>query len=213
MLIFFPHLLQRKQPLNSRLICDCDAAADRRRNINGAANAHEKRVLFFAQLRDIVLVTMSKMIDRSLQIASDELLCGWEWRGRFYSYRNQPTKCKRCWLVHCAMHLLSYSQYMFSLLRFDAVLKAQSVLSNRRGGTQKSTALYCGTCSVWIMQKLWRAEGSARVAICDVERERGDRIKVDVFGPSGARSLDRRWRRMGRLHGNAETVRVYSLLQ
>lgn len=35
------------------------------------------------------------------------------------------------------MHLLSHSQYMFSLLRLDAVLKRQSVLSNRRGGTGK----------------------------------------------------------------------------
>lgn len=156
---------------------------------------------------------MSKMTDISLQIASDELVCGWWWRGRFYSYRNKPTKCKRCWLVHCGMHLLSYSQYMISLLRFDAVLKGQSVLSNKQGGTQKSTAVYCGTCSVWIMQKLWRAEASDRVALCDVERERGDRIKVDVFGPSGARSLDCLWKRMGRIYGNAETVRVFSLLQ
>lgn len=63
------------------------------------------------------------------------------------------------------------------------------------------------------MQKLWRAEVSDWVALCDVERERGDRIKVDVFGPSGARSLDCRWKRTGRLYGNAETVRVFTLLQ
>lgn len=44
------------------------------------------------------------------------------------------------------------------------------------------------------------------MALCDVERERRDRIKVDVFGASGARSL-----RMGRLYGNAETsARLFS---
>lgn len=37
--MFFPPLLQSKHPLKKRLICESEAAADRK-NINGTANAH-----------------------------------------------------------------------------------------------------------------------------------------------------------------------------
>lgn len=157
---------------------------------------------------------MSKMIDISLQIASDELLRGWGWGRRLYSYRNKPTKCKRCWFVHCGMHLLSYSQYMFSLLRLDAVLKRQSVLSNRRGGTGGKK----NGCLLWNPQCLnhaktleSRGERLGGVMWCWARTWR--QIKVDVFGPSGARSSGCLWERMGKLHGHAETVRVFSVRQ
>lgn len=91
--------------------------------------------------------------------------------------------------------------------------KASSPTDGWNTHKKEGTAVYCGTGSVWIVQKLWRAEASDWVALCDVERERGDRIKVDVFGPSGARSPDWPWKRMGTRHGNAETARVFSLLQ
>lgn len=107
---------------------------------------------------------------------------------------------------------------MFSLLRFDAVLKGgQSVLSNRRvEHTQKKQArLFNVEPAVSESCKNFgeprRATGSA---LCDVERERGDRIKVDVFR-SERGPIDRtaRWKRMGTRHGHAETARVFSLPQ